>query len=252
MSTDPRETGEQHDVQGLHAPIMREKSDPRDGFEPIPTWMAGALGVVVFFAGYYLQSFSGDFRPDVFNEVRPAYGLAAKPEAKPDPFAQGKKLFAGAGCVACHQADGKGQAGQIPPLAGSEWVAGSPSKLSRILLHGLQGSIKVLDAPYNNNMPAFGAKLDDEKIAAVLTYIRGEKGWGNTADPIPTETVAAARAATRDRNSPWTAAELDAIREEDKAEPTSAKASDGARAPSDAQEKAGTTGEAAKAAKSPN
>ena len=44
-------------------------------------------------------------------------------------------------CAACHSPDGQGRPGQnIPPLDGSEWVAGdqaSPARLSRILLYGL-------------------------------------------------------------------------------------------------------------------
>ncbi len=209
------ETGEGHDVQGLHAPIMREKADPRDGFEPIPPWMAGIFGIVVFMGGMYLQRYSGDFRADIYEERRPAIGASAKKDQKPvDPIAVGKRLYATQGCVSCHQANGMGQAGAIPPVAKSEWVAGSAARLSRILLQGLQGDVKVLDQTYNGNMPAFGTKLKDEQIAAVLTYLRQE--WGNQAEAITTESIAAAREATKDHSNAWNAGELMAITSEDK------------------------------------
>jgi mono/diheme cytochrome c family protein len=60
-------------------------------------------------------------------------------------------------------------------------------------------------------MPVFGKvagsgyNWSDEKIAAVLTYIRQE--WGNTAGPISTELVAAIRAKEGDRKE-WSAEEL--------------------------------------------
>lgn len=219
------ETGEGHDVQGLHAPIMREKADPRDGFEPIPTWMVGVFGIIVFLGGVYLQRYSGDFRVDIYDERRPPIGAVTARQPMPiDPLVLGKRLYVTQGCVSCHQATGLGQPGAIPPLAKSEWVTGSPARLYRILLQGLQGEVKVLDASYNGNMPAFAAKLKDDQIAAVLSHIRHE--WGNQAEPITTEAVAAAREATKDHSSPWTAMELLAIADEGKAEPVTKKRSD--------------------------
>ena len=216
------ETGEAYDVQGLHAPIMREKADPRDGYEPIPTWMAGIFGVVVFAGGMYLQRYSGDFRADIYEERRSAIGASSTKEVKPvDPIAIGKRLYVTQGCVSCHQATGLGQSGAIPPVAKSEWVTGSEARLNRILLHGLQGEVKVSDAIYNGNMPAFGVKLKDDQIAAVLSYIRQE--WGNQAAAITPEAVTAARDATKDHSSPWTSAELLAINTEDKAAPATDK-----------------------------
>ena len=50
-----------------------------------------------------------------------------------------------------------------------------------------------------------GYNWTDDKIAAVLTYIRQE--WGNAAGPITTEQVAAIRAKEGDRKA-WTADEL--------------------------------------------
>ena len=76
------------------------------------------------------------------------------------------------------------QAGQYPPLVGSEWVVGdAPKRLTQILLHGIQGTIHVKGEVYNNQMPAWNAVLTDKQIAQVLTYVRGKLG-GNSAGPI--------------------------------------------------------------------
>ena len=219
------ETGEFHDVQGLHAPIMREKADPRDGYEPIPTWTAGVFGIIVFMGGIYIDRFCGDFRSDVYEERRPAIGALAKKADKPtDPIAVGKRLYAAQGCVACHQATGVGQPGAIPPLAKSDWVLGSTARINRILLQGMQGEVKVVDQTYNGNMPAFGVKLKDEQIAAVLTYIRQE--WGNKAEAISTELVTAAREATKDQSNPWSSADLLAITKDDEVKESTEKSKD--------------------------
>lgn len=137
-------------------------------------------------------------------------GSAARTEVKPltaaqqARFANGREIFTAA-CAACHQATGAGLEGLAPPLLDSEWVLGSPERLGRILLHGLSGPIKVRGRTYSGDMPAFGG-LDDEQIAAVLTYIRHE--WGHAAAPVEPAAVQAIRAATSGHSGAWSAEEL--------------------------------------------
>jgi mono/diheme cytochrome c family protein len=202
----PEETREEVDIQQMHAPILREQAEPREGFEPInPSWTI-VFGVIVFGSGFYLATYSGDFRGDVYNENRVAG--AAEQAAKPvDPLVLGKRLFNGK-CAACHQPDGKGRPGQFPPLAGSDWLLGPPEVPVRILLYGLQGDVTVSGQSFNGNMPAFGAQLKDEQIAAVLSYVRQE--WGNQAAPVSADVVAQLRKGDQ-RKQPWTAAELKAV-----------------------------------------
>jgi mono/diheme cytochrome c family protein len=201
----PEETREEVDIQRMHAPILREQAEPREGFEPInPAWTI-AFGLIVFGSGYYLANYSGDFRGDVYNEIR----VEGKPDqsAKPvDPLVLGQRLFNGK-CAACHQPDGKGRPGQFPPLAQSDWLLGPPEIPVRILLFGLQGDITVAGQHFNGNMPVFGEQLKDEQIAAVLTYVRQE--WGNQADAVSADLVAQQRKSIQ-RKQPWTAAELKA------------------------------------------
>ncbi|WP_414663934.1 DUF7133 domain-containing protein [Horticoccus sp. 23ND18S-11] len=114
-------------------------------------------------------------------------------------------------CAPCHQAHGGGAPSLAPPLAGSDWVAGPPERIVRIILHGLYGPIQVNGEPWNLSMPGLGAAgvLDDEKIAAVTSYIR--RAWGNGASVVEPRLVAAVRRETADRTLPWTAAELGEI-----------------------------------------
>jgi glucose/arabinose dehydrogenase/mono/diheme cytochrome c family protein len=108
-------------------------------------------------------------------------------------------------CLACHQQHGLGQPGLAPPLVGSEWVAGSERRLIRIVLHGLRGPIKVKGDTFELDMPALGV-LDDDQIAAALTYIRRE--WGHTYDPISPAAVKKVREETAEREDAWTMADL--------------------------------------------
>jgi mono/diheme cytochrome c family protein/glucose/arabinose dehydrogenase len=120
----------------------------------------------------------------------------------------GQQHFA-ATCAQCHQPHGGGLPGTAPPLAGSEWVHGPAERLARVVLHGLYGPLEVSGQSWNHHMPGFASALDDEPIAGLLTYVR--RAWGNTADPIAPELVAAVRRATAGRELPWSAAELAAL-----------------------------------------
>lgn len=111
-------------------------------------------------------------------------------------------------CLICHQASGLGTPFLYPPLAKSEWVLAQDSHskedLILILLHGLQGPIKVRGTIYNGYMSGW-SHLSDSEIAAVLSYIRTE--WGNLAVPITSQKVAIIRKSVL-RTQPWTWNEL--------------------------------------------
>jgi mono/diheme cytochrome c family protein/glucose/arabinose dehydrogenase len=121
-------------------------------------------------------------------------------------IAKGATVFSST-CIACHLAQGQGQPGLAPPLAGSEWVSGPPSRLVRIALHGVGGPIVVAGKDYSLAMTGFAAALNDEQIAQVLSYVRHSFGAGQTL--IQTSTVTKIRAASKDRGSEWTAEELE-------------------------------------------
>ena len=94
-------------------------------------------------------------------------------------FAGGQVLFTQI-CAQCHQPSGLGMDGIAPPLVDSEWVLGREDRLTRIVLHGLHGPIKVGKKTMDLEMPGLGV-LPDEQISSVLTYLRRE--WGHEANP---------------------------------------------------------------------
>lgn len=113
-------------------------------------------------------------------------------------------------CRSCHSQDGRGLEGLGPSLVNTLWVQGSPERLAALVLHGLEGPIEVHGETWDDLMPGFAAdpRLPDVAIAALLTYVR--RSWGNTAAPVPPETVTRVREETADREVPWTAGELEA------------------------------------------
>ncbi len=191
-----------------------EGSEPRDGAEPMPIWLMTFFGGLLFWGGWYLSTYSGDWRGDMLDETPSALRAPATAPAEASPAALGKRIYT-ANCLVCHQGDGHGVPGQYPPLAASEWVNGNPARIKRIVLHGAEGQITVQGTLYNNAMPPWGAKLSNKQIAAVLTFVRGNAEWGNDSAPLSEESVAATRDATKGRASPWTAAELLAITEDE-------------------------------------
>ncbi|HUR57087.1 MAG TPA: cytochrome c [Opitutaceae bacterium] len=198
--------------------VAHEKAagkQPDDGghYRLMPLALLFVFSGFILFAGTYLGQFGGGFDPAVYDERgHSKKGKDATTAAAPaDPLVLGKNVYNQV-CMACHQATGQGLPGAFPPLAGSEWANGSEDRAIRIVLHGLQGPIKVKGADFNGAMPATGPgsgfNLNPEKIAAVLTYVRQE--WGNSAPPVSPAKVAEIRAQEGNR-VPWTAAELEKI-----------------------------------------
>lgn len=96
-------------------------------------------------------------------------------------------------CAACHMHDGTGIRNLFPTLAGSSAIqARQPATVVRIVLEGAQVPA-VPGQRAHIAMPAFGHKLDNADVAAVVTYIRN--AWGNRGSPVDAGTVAAERKA---------------------------------------------------------
>ncbi len=125
-------------------------------------------------------------------------------------FKKGREIFMQDGyCATCHQPNGQGlQAAGYPPLAGSEWVTGNEERLIKLTLKGLAGPIKVLDKEYPGEVPMtpYEKLLDDEEMAAVLTFVRN--AFGNKATIVSPEKVEAVRALIQSREGFYTATEL--------------------------------------------
>ncbi len=200
-------------IQRVHAILIREKEEPKEGFTPMPLFLLGFISAMIFLGAVYFVHYRGDFDPLVYDyrfDAAAAKAAASAPkELTPEQIvAKGRVLYNT--CASCHTPSGMGVPGAFPPLAGSEWVNGPEEGIIRVLLHGLAGPIVVKGNPYNGNMPAFGPgggyNWNDAKIAQVLTFIRQE--WGNTGAPITPEKVAEIRKLESARAKPWSDAEL--------------------------------------------
>jgi len=109
-------------------------------------------------------------------------GLVAAPLA----LAQddlGKTTYAT--CSACHAPDGQGLAlgptmKMAPALSASKIVNGDPAVFALVVLKGIQKD--PANTAIAGMMAPLGSALDDAKLAAVMTYVRG--AWGNAGAPV--------------------------------------------------------------------
>ncbi|MDP5172437.1 MAG: c-type cytochrome [Bacteroidia bacterium] len=147
------------------------------------------------------------YQPEKTDEV--AVPAMLSPTEK-EQFLAGKEIYSRDGyCVTCHQEGGAGLAASgFPPLSGNEWVQGDVNRLIKITLYGLYGPIEVAGTTYPGQVPmtAFGQLLNDEEIAAVLTYIRSS--FGNLAGAVTPQQVKTVRDANPGRKDIYTAEQL--------------------------------------------
>jgi len=106
---------------------------------------------------------------------------------------RGKKVYIQY-CIACHQVDGGGVPGLNPPLEKTPHVAGSKTKLIRIILKGMDTHEEIDGETYSNVMAPHN-HLTDQQIADVLTYVRNS--FGNKAIAITPGDVKYVRARTK-------------------------------------------------------
>jgi len=196
-----------------HEQEVRRPGGGGSRFWGLPIVIMAPLGALVLFSVVYLNRYAGGYSPLIFDEnAKPAKGGLV---FKVDPVVLGKKQYK-TECVACHRSQGEGVPAIYPPLAGSEWVNGPAGRVIRIVLYGLKGKVHVQGNEFGAaQMPVYGRvqnsahNWSDQKIAAVLTYVRQE--WGNKADPISEEDVAAVRKDLGNRES-MTEAELERLK----------------------------------------
>jgi mono/diheme cytochrome c family protein len=110
-------------------------------------------------------------------------------------------------CSTCHQPDGNGlPAANFPPLAGTRWVNEDDERLIKITLKGMFGPVMVSGKEYNGAMTPMEAMLNDEEIAAVLTYVKNS--FGNSSGTIQPELVKKVREEMKDKPGMLNPAEL--------------------------------------------
>jgi mono/diheme cytochrome c family protein len=130
------------------------------------------------------------------------------PEA--ELYNKGKSIYTREGfCGTCHQPDGKGLPGSgFPPLTANNWVLGNQDRLIKLVLNGMQGPIEVDGKKYPGQVPmtGFGSMLNDDEVAAVITYVRNS--FGNKAPAVTPAKVKEVRAAAKGKTGFYSPEEL--------------------------------------------
>ena len=99
-------------------------------------------------------------------------------------------------CGSCHLPTGQGSPEQGPPLIGSPVVLDvDPASLINITLYGAQTPHTSPSPEWESRawirMEPFENKLDDDQVAALLSFIRAT--WGHEAGAVTPEQVAEQR-----------------------------------------------------------
>lgn len=119
-------------------------------------------------------------------EDKPPFEAASAPAHAAAP--NGESVFKRT-CVSCHMANGEGIENVYPPLAKSDYLGDKERAITQVI-KGSSGEIVVNGKKYNNTMPP--QQLNDEEIAAVLTYVYAH--WDNNGSTVTVDEVKAARA----------------------------------------------------------
>ena len=168
---------------------------------------------------------------DFANPKDESYGPTDKKLSKADKktYDLGKEVyFREALCVTCHQADGLGAdmpkeagkplRGAYPPLgrstgyAASGWLEGDADRAIKLVLNGMMGKMTLNGKEYGDYttgqpvMTPLGQMLNDDEVAAVLTYVR--QSFGNNLPVVKAAQVKKVRAANAARTAPYTPEEL--------------------------------------------
>jgi mono/diheme cytochrome c family protein len=112
---------------------------------------------------------------------------------------RGKQLF-GTHCAACHQPSGRGLPGLAPSLRDAELLHGPVDRPIRIVLHGLEGKVKIAGKDYELVMPGH-PHIADADIAAILSHLRN--AWGHKAPEVSAKQVEELRKHHADRKNCW-------------------------------------------------
>jgi mono/diheme cytochrome c family protein len=184
-------------------------SEPKAAPVAVPVIVFIALALIFYWATIYIDAHGGGFSAKVYTPYTSTKELDKYlPKSNENPLiAKGRQLYSTT-CAVCHQENGSGSSGNgCPPLAGSEWVTGSPGKIIRIISKGLTGPIEVKGQQYGTGtMPSIGDALPAESVAAIASYVRSQ--WGNKAPLVKPADVEKVRGEIKDHAGSYTAAEL--------------------------------------------
>ena len=196
-------SGDSSGSSSVRGVVKETGNEPVASRAPMPVILIALLGGLVYWGSMHILEFGGEADARVhypYTSFKELEGL--QPKGAEEQFIAKGALGYAKICASCHQNDGGGGVAQnAPPLAGSEWVLPKdPSRIIRIVLHGLSGPITVKGKEYGAGvMGPWKDVFSDEDIAALLSYVRNS--WGNKAPLVTAEQVKKVRAETKDRPS---------------------------------------------------
>ncbi len=187
--------------------------EPTASRAAVPVLFIALLGAMIFFADMFIVEHGGQLDAKVYQPYKDTEEVTRLNPVDPivAQLNKGRQVFTTV-CSGCHQNDGGGSRSvNAPPLAGSEWVqANDPSRIIRIVLHGLAGPITVQGEQWGQGvMLAFKDAMTDEQIALALSYVRNS--WGNKAPVVEVDQVKQVRAATKEWGGSMTVEELNKV-----------------------------------------
>lgn len=101
----------------------------------------------------------------------------------------GEQIYIAA-CSTCHQPNGAGVRGAVPPLGDPAFS--DPAVLVAVILRGVEGPVRVGGSSFDGAMPGFAEVLTDAEIAQVASHVR--RTWAGAGGDIAPGVVARARA----------------------------------------------------------
>ena len=127
----------------------------------------------------------------VYLKSKPGQNDGAAPLKANTPAMEAGNAIYNDSCASCHHRDGNGVSGLFPALKASPSVQSEKAtSLMRVVLDGAK-SVATQGAPTGPAMPSYNWKLQDNQVAALLTYIRNS--WGNQAPAVTAGDVASMR-----------------------------------------------------------
>lgn len=194
----------------LHEQVIYETPEPFEDMISGPSWFYLLVIVTLVVGAFYLGRHVGNLDAAAHNGfLQATQQVGSQPGVAPVATVSGTAIFTSR-CVSCHQANGQGIPGAFPPLVKSPYVLGEPEILAHIVLQGLRGEVQVEGQTYNGIMPPWQEQLSDEEAAAVINHIRSGLG-DNKAGKVDVELIKKVREAGKDRKTPWTVQELEAL-----------------------------------------
>jgi nitrite reductase (NO-forming) len=200
-------------------PMTGEDAEPRADWSPAPVLLIGLMALLAFGGMLYLDNHGGGFDSRVYYPYHDFAEVDGAQVHNPhdDFINHGRQLFM-ANCSACHQNSGLGTPGQFPPLVGSDWVnAKTPNRIIRFVLCGFQGPLVLNGQPFTTSaaMTPFRGTLSDDDVAAILSFVRSNKDWNNSASDVDPALVKSIRAKVANHPGTFSPEEVSKVGEND-------------------------------------